>query len=107
MASRTTKRQAKIDDACRINAISNRINTKLLCVRSALFVDQRVSMKTSRDQLIECWVGQHVTSDLLDRKLIKWQIAVERLNDPVAIDVCVWASAILFVAVRVREVRKV
>ena len=77
--------QAEQDRAGRIHAIDDRFDAKLLRVGAAFFVDERVAMKAGRDDLVKPRVREHVTGELLDDELIERQVAVEGIDDPIAI----------------------
>ena len=76
-------RQTEPDRSRRVGSIDELLVAVLLFVGSPLFVRQRIAMKTGRDPLVERRVGQQVSRQLLDRELIEWQIAIERIDHPI------------------------
>ena len=89
----------------RVHAIHERFVHRLVGIDTAFFVRHRVAVEAGRDFLIlgpllVAALWQHVAGDLLDRELVERQIAVERVDHPVAIlpDA---APVVLLVAVRV------
>src|SRR4051794_28375185 len=78
-------RQPQPNNAGRVDAVDDFLNTKLLGVRSAFLVDQRVAMKTGRNELLARGVGKQVAGELLDRELIEWFVFIQRLNHPIAV----------------------
>ena len=77
--------QSEKDRAGGVHAIDDRFDAELLGVGPALFVDKRVAVKSGRDDLVEPRVGEHVTGELLDDELIERQVAVEGIDDPIAV----------------------
>src|SRR5262249_40760159 len=67
------------------HAVHNGIYAVLLEVDAAFVVAGSVAVEAGGDQLLRCRVGQHVARDLLDDELVERQVAVERLEHPVAI----------------------
>ena len=68
-----------------IDPIDDRRDPELLVVDAALGVDHRVAMEARGDALVDSRVGEQVAGNLLDRELIERQVAVEGVDDPVAI----------------------
>ena len=102
----TAKRKPQPCGRRRIHPIHNRMKTKLQRINAAFFIDHGVTMKTSGDPLRARGVGQHVAGELFDGELIKWQVAVNRLNHPITPRPD-GARAILFIAVGIRVAREV
>ena len=85
MTLRTTGRQSHPHLHRGVNAILDGRNPKLLVVRPAFVVRHRVPVKRGRQNLLIRRVGKQVAGQLLDRKLVKWLVAIQRVDDPVAI----------------------
>ena len=89
-----------------IHPIHNRMKTKLQRINASFFIDHGVAMKTSGDSLRARGVGQHVAGELFDGELIKWKVAVNRLDHPITPRPD-GARAILFITVGIRVAREV
>ena len=85
MAAGTADRQPQVDRARRGDAIDHRLDAEFLGVGSPFFIQQRVAMKPGRHELIDRRVGQQVAGELLDRELIERQVAIVRVDHPIAI----------------------
>ncbi len=85
VALSTTDRQPKERRPGCVDAIDDGLDAELLLVRAAFLIDQRVAMKTRRDDLIARRIRQEVSRKLLDDELVERQITVNGLDDPVAI----------------------
>src|SRR5205823_2704486 len=48
-------------------------------------IDHRVAQETGRDDLILSWMGQLIAGNLIDDKLVVRLVAIERVNNPIAI----------------------
>ena len=84
--------------AGRRDPVSHCVEAKLQRINAAFFVEHRVSVKASRDPLIDRRVGQHVASHLLDRELVEGHVCIQCSDYPVSI----WphrSVAVFFVAV--------
>ena len=68
-----------------VDAVEHRLHAELLRVHAAFFIDHRVPQKTSSHQLILRWIRQQVARQLLDDELRIRQVAIERLDHPIAI----------------------
>ena len=69
-----------------VHAVEHGFHAELLRVHAAFLVDHGIAEKAGGDDLILGGVRQHVASDLFDDELVVGQVAVERLNHPIAID---------------------
>src|SRR4051812_41884461 len=78
-------RQPQPNNAGRVDAVDDFLDTKLFGIRSAFLVDQRVTMKAGGNELLPRWVGKQITRELFDRELIKWFVFIQRLNHPIAV----------------------
>src|SRR3954453_17218104 len=54
----TTERKPQPHNAGCINAIDHSLDAKLLGVRAAFLIDQRVTMKSGGNELLSRWVGK-------------------------------------------------
>ncbi len=71
--------------AGRGHPIYNRLHAILLEIDTAFIVAGRIAMKAGGDELIDGWIRQHVTGDLLDHELVERHIAVQSVDHPVAV----------------------
>ena len=78
-------REAEPDGASCVHAIDDRLDAELLQVDAAFLIDHRVAVKSRGNELVRARLRQQITSKLLDRELIERQIAVESVDDPVAV----------------------
>ena len=85
MALGTTDGEAHPHGPRGVGAIPDRFDPKLLRVGPAFLVDERVPMKTRGDELLRGGVRQQIAGELLVRKLIERQIAVEGIDHPIAV----------------------
>ena len=53
-----------------VHAVEHRFHAELFRVNTALFVQHRITQESRRNQLILCPVGQQVSGQLLDEKLV-------------------------------------
>src|SRR5258708_2751834 len=67
------------------HAIDDGLDAVLLEVDPALEIAGSVAVESGGDQLIDSRVRQQVAGELLDRELIEGHIAIEGVDDPVAI----------------------
>ena len=81
----TSERQPHPDGRGRADPVDHGMEAKLERIDPALFVEHRVAVKSRGHDLIARRVGQHVARQLLDRKLVERQIAIQRRDHPVAI----------------------
>ena len=89
-----------------VDAIDDRLVAELLIVGAAFGVGHGVAMETGGDFLLQRRVREHVAGDLLDGESIERQVAVERIDHPIAIRPHA-AAIVLFVALGVRVAREV
>ena len=68
-----------------VDAIDDSYVTKLFVVGATLIVGQCVAMKGGGHQLLVRWVGEQISSQLFDGKLIEGHTVVDGFDDPVAI----------------------
>ena len=106
MTLSATQRKPQPCGRRRIYPIHNRMKTKLQRINAAFFIDHGIAMKTSGDPLRARGVRQHVAGELFNGELIKWQVAVNRLDHPITPRPD-GARAILFVAVGVCVAREI
>src|SRR5688500_759618 len=85
VALSATDGQSQPDGSRGIDSIDNRFIAEFLSIGTAFFIDQCVAMKGRCYELFLGRTGQQVASELLDRELVKRHVAIDRLNDPVAI----------------------
>ncbi len=78
-------RQAHPDLHRGVDAVLDRGHAELLVVGSAFGVGHRVAMKGRGDLLVEGRAWQQVAGDLLDGELVVGKVAVQGVDDPVAI----------------------
>ena len=67
-----------------VHTVLDGFHPEFLVVRAALRVGHRVAMKGRRQALIERWIREQIARQLLDRELVIRQIAVQRVDHPVA-----------------------
>ena len=84
VAARAPHRQAHERGGGRLDAIDDVLDLILVGNRPTLEVDHVVAIEARRHLLIARRVRQQVAGELLDRELIERQVAVERVDDPVA-----------------------
>src|SRR6185369_15869790 len=89
-----------------IHPIDDRLPSGFFRVDSAFLVEKRVSMKAGGDLLTDCGIREHVARDLLDRELIERHIAVESIDNPIAI-LPHHPALVFLITVRVGVSRKV
>ena len=87
---RTAKCQPQPDHPRRIDSIDDLLGAVQLKVHAGLGIPQCVPMESRGDSLVERRLLNQVARKLFDRELIERQITVDRLNDPLAINPCVW-----------------
>ena len=90
----------------RVHAIDDRREPELFVVRAALGVRLRVAVKPRRHAVGERRLRQHIAGELLHRELIERHVRIQRAHQPVAPRPDL-ATAILFVALRVRVAREI
>jgi hypothetical protein len=100
VALRAGDRGAEPHGTGRVDAIDERLPTRLLDVDAALLVQEGVAVEARRDALFARGVRQHVAGQLLDREPVERHVAVERVDHPVAV-LPHRPEAVLLVTVRV------
>ena len=106
MALCTAKSEAEPGSGGGVNAVDHRVKSKFQRVDASLLVHHSVTVKTGGHVLVLGGVGQHVTGNLLNGKLVKRHVGVERVDTPVSPRPD-GAWPILFIAVRIRVTREV
>ena len=101
MTLATADRQAHPDGERRVDAVHDRLDPILLLVDPPLPIGQRVAMKPGRQLHLVGRPWQQVTGYLLFGELIKRQVAVDGINQPVAPAERVRPGQILFIPVTV------
>ena len=76
--------QAQPDRCRRIDAIDDVLDRVLLGDDAPFAVAAMVAIEPGRNLLVERWRRQQVAGELLDREPVERQIAVERIDHPVA-----------------------
>ncbi len=79
-------RQAEDALADRLHPVEHRLHAELLGVDAPLLVDHRVAEEARRDDLILGGIRELVPGDLLDDEAVVGEVAVEGVDDPVAIE---------------------
>ncbi len=70
-----------------VHAVEHRFHAELLRIDAALFVNHGVAQEARRYSLILSWrSGKQIAGQLFDDELIVGQIAVEGVDDPIAIE---------------------
>ena len=77
-----TQRRAQPHGRGRIYAVHDVFGCVFIRVGAAFKVDHAVPIEPARDLLLDRSARQHVSGELLDRKLIKRHVAVERVDHP-------------------------
>ena len=83
MAASTTRGQAQPDGRSGLKAIDHVVNAILFVDDAGFHRRHVIPTESCGDSLVGGWVGQQVTSQLLDGELIKGHIAIEGVDDPV------------------------
>src|SRR4051812_41937912 len=73
------------DGGGRVDAIDDRLDAELLDVDPPLLVDRCVAVEPGGDLLRERRVGPEVPRELVDGELVEGEVAVQGVDDPVAI----------------------
>ena len=84
-----------------VHAVGEVLKTRLLLVHTRLGVQRSIAMETAGGELCERRLRQQIPSDLLDGELVKRQVAVDGVDDPVSIAPSIRAQAISEKAVAV------
>ena len=85
MALSTTYGKSKPHSARGRDAIKDAVDTKLLWINTAFLVDLGIAMKSCGHALVVGGVWQQVSCYLFDRELVERQIAIEGIDDPIAV----------------------
>ena len=105
VATRAARGQAHPDRRGRVDPIHRVFEQKLVDRNSLLGVVAIVAVKAGRDELFVSGLGQKVSGQLLDRKLVEGQVGVERIDHPVA-PAPHFARSVVLITVRVRIPRR-
>ena len=89
-----------------IHAVDYLIHAILFRVRAGLYVAGGCAMKSCSDTLVGSGTGQHITSNLLDYKLVKCHSRIKGIDYPIPISPTV-AKLVGLKAVAVGVARKV
>ena len=84
MTSSTSNGKAQPSLAGGINPIDHILNTPLFCNQAAFTIKPMVSIKTCCNDLRFGCIREHITSNLLNGKLIKWHIFIVGIDDPIS-----------------------
>ena len=68
-----------------VDAIEHGLDAKLFGIDAAFLVDLRVAMKPGGDLLLDGRIREQVARKLLDRELVKWHVAIKRVDHPIAV----------------------
>ncbi len=85
VATGATQRQPQERGAGRADPVDHGLDTKLLLVGAAFLIDHRVAKEPSGDELVRRGRRQHVAGHLFDCELVERQVAIQGVDDPVAI----------------------
>ena len=77
-------RQSHPDHGSRFDTVDDVFNAKLLGDRPALVCRSVVAVESGREVVFDCFLGQQVAGKLLDRELVKRQIAVVGIDHPIS-----------------------
>ena len=97
----TTHGESQPNRSDRIGSIECRSDPKFLLVGTTFGVGEGLAIEGGGNALIGSRVGKLITRQLLDRELIERHIAIECLNHPVAVNVCIGAIAIFFISIAI------
>ena len=106
VALRARQRRAQPHRRGGVDAIDEDFVARLVRIDATLFVGHRVAVEAARDLLLSGGIGKHVAGDLLDGERVERHVAVQRVDDPVAV-LPHRAAVVFFVAVGVRIAREV
>ena len=84
VATGAAHRQAQPNSAGRFHAVRHVLHPPFLVNAAAFLIDSVVAIETRSEPLFERRIGKHIAGQLFDRELIERQVAVERLDHPVA-----------------------
>ena len=68
-----------------VDAVHNRNVPKFLIIGAAFVVGLGVAVESRGNQLIVCWIWEHVSRQLFDGELVEWHVAVEGTNHPIPV----------------------
>ena len=71
-------------EACGFNPVDNCLDAPFFSDQPAFAVEAVIALETGGNELFLGGIRQHVTSNLLDGELVKRQVAVVGIDDPVA-----------------------
>ena len=86
VALRALDREAEHAFADGVHAVEHRLHAELLGIDRAFLVDLGIAEEARGDAFILAGLGQLVARDLLDDELVVGQVAVEGVDDPVAVE---------------------
>ena len=69
---------------CR-DPVNHRVKPIFERIDTTFFVQHGVAMKSSCNFLIFSRIGKHISGQLLYRKLVKWHVFINRLDDPITV----------------------
>jgi len=78
--------QAEDTLADRVHPVEHRFHTELFGIDTSFFVDHGIAEEAGRDDLILGCIRHHVAGDLVDNELVVGEVAIEGVDDPVAIE---------------------
>ena len=107
VALRAAHGEAHPNGAERGRAIQHLLVAELFGVGAAFAIGEGVAIEAGGDQGVEIAIGQQVAGELLDGELVEGEVAIERVDHPVAIAPGPGARAIFFVAVAIGVARQV
>src|SRR4029079_9023223 len=67
------------------DAVDDGVDAELLEVDPAFLVDRGVAVEAGGDLLLQGRAGAEVAGDLVDRELVEGHVAVQGVDDPVAV----------------------
>src|SRR6516165_8080842 len=81
----TTHRRAEPGPGYRANTVGGILGQILLRLCASLARHHVQAIKASGDELINSGMGKQIARDLFAGKLVEWHVAVERVDDIIAI----------------------
>ena len=84
MAATAIQSQSEPCQPCRFDSIKDRFHEPFLFNPTAFSIQSMIAIEPRRDNLILSRIGQHVTGQLLNGKLIKRHVGIVSLDHPVA-----------------------
>ncbi len=85
MALHAPERHALPSLPRRVDPIQDCCNAEFFIIGTALFIGLRHAMRGRRDAVFDGWLRKQISGNLFDRELVVGQIAVQRVDHPVAI----------------------